>query len=81
VQYTVVVSNIGTVARTRSSYAAILLYEEYRDQSQGHYGRAGDEQVTLFADGEPVREYLPPSIVGDGEECEQEVIHVVSPAE
>jgi len=80
VQYTVVVSNIGTVARLRSSYAAVLIYEEYVDKSRNHDGYAADSQVTLFADGEPLREYLPPSIVGDGEECEQEVIHVVGPA-
>lgn len=72
-----VVGNLGRVAATRSSYAALLLYEEYRDQSSGHYGRAADEQVTLFKDGEPVREYLPPAIIGDEEDdqCEQEVCH------
>ena len=56
--YSVIVGNIGTV-ETGDLTACIATYGEYVHQSEAHYGRAEDEPVTLFKDGEPFREYTP----------------------
>lgn len=51
-KYTVVVSNIGTVYRGANKRTAEGVYSGYKAQSKAGTGRAGNESVTLFVDGE-----------------------------
>lgn len=53
--YTIVVGNIGTVFESQDFEAATRVYQEYCTQSESGEGRAGGEDVTLCADGEPLR--------------------------
>ena len=55
--YEVLVSNIGTVHRGSNRKAADAVFALYRGQSKSGRGRAGGEDVTLLANGEPVREH------------------------
>lgn len=56
-KFEVVVGNIGSVYHGDLLREALLTFKVYKDQSKEGYGRAGGEQVTLFRDGEPWREY------------------------
>jgi hypothetical protein len=62
-KFEVVVGNIGTVYTGTDEDEADHVYDEYVEQSQSGRGRAAGEDVTLFQDGEPTREW-----VGEGEE-------------
>jgi hypothetical protein len=56
-KYSVSVSNIGNIdCDTRK--IANATFKEYRRQSREGYGRAADEDVTLFVDGEVVSEFI-----------------------
>ena len=55
--YTVVVGNVGTVYAGNSRRDAIAEYEACKGASIGDVGRMAGEPVTLFADGEILREY------------------------
>jgi len=57
-QFEVVVGNIGTV-EDRNFYECLKAYGEYVKQSKAGYGRAADERVTLFRDGEIQQEHIP----------------------
>lgn len=54
----VVVGNIGTVYEGQDRAEADKVYAEYVRQSEGGYGRAAGEGVTLFVDGEIVQEHF-----------------------
>jgi hypothetical protein len=60
-QYSVIVSNIGTVYAPgfdrREAYAT---FRDYCGQSCGNYGRAAGETVTMMVDGAVTKEYRPP---------------------
>lgn len=58
-RYQVVVGNVGTVTDTDDEAVARKDYDSYRELSILGYGRAGDESVSLFEDGELVIEYHP----------------------
>ena len=57
-RYEVHVGNIGMVYDGSSYKKALRAYLEYVSQSKAHYGRASQESVTLFSDGEIVREFI-----------------------
>lgn len=57
--YEVIVGNIGTVYRGSDSHLAYIEYEEAVGASQSGYGRAAGEPVTLFEDGEVIKEHAP----------------------
>jgi hypothetical protein len=50
--YEVVVGNIGSVYTGTRKADAMKHFREYKRQSETGYGRAADEEITLFADGE-----------------------------
>ena len=56
--YEVLVGNIGMVWSGSNRRDAYLQYENYTRQSGSGYGRAGNETVTLWLDGEIIREFL-----------------------
>lgn len=56
-EYEVVVGNIGSVYRGKYLGAALIKFVSYKQQSKDGYGRAAGESVTLFQDGEPIKEY------------------------
>lgn len=58
-KYTVVVGNLGTVVDTDSVREARKAFDYYASQSQFGLGRAADEPVTLFCDGEIAYDYQP----------------------
>lgn len=58
--YEVVVGNVGTVHRSAKGREAELDFEAWVEVSKLEVGRAAGEPVTLFKDGEPVREYEKP---------------------
>ncbi len=58
--YSVTVGNIGTVFDGANERAALRAFREYVSQSKAGYGRASNENVTLFANEEPIREYFSP---------------------
>lgn len=62
VNYQVVVSNIGNVSTTYDADLAASMFADYRQLSQSGKGRASGEIVTLFADGEIIREYYPKAL-------------------
>ena len=57
--YEVVVGNIGTVYDGPHGTTARAAFREYVHASKQARGRAAGEQVTMFEDGEPVKEYVP----------------------
>lgn len=57
--YEVLCGNIGTVYHGRRRSEALAYYREYVSMSEKGYGRAAQEPVTLFKDGEPEQEYQP----------------------
>lgn len=62
-EYAVNVSNIGEVYKEFSLKEGIKVFNEYKYQSKALYGRAAGEDVTLYCDGEPVREYFAPNVI------------------
>lgn len=58
--YSVNVGNIGTVFDGSNQRKAIRAFREYVNQSKAGYGRASGENVTLFCNGEPLREFFHP---------------------
>lgn len=57
-EYEVTVGNVGTVHTGSSRKEANFAFDQYVDVSRtGSMGRAAGEQVTLFEDGEPVKEH------------------------
>ena len=57
-QYSVIVSNVGTVFNSNIKKDAIATYKEYVKISDYSRGRAGGEDVTLFCDDEPLYEHF-----------------------
>jgi hypothetical protein len=53
----VIVGNIGTVYDGASMSAASETYRDYVMMSKSERGRAGGESVTMFKDGDIVREH------------------------
>ena len=56
--YQVIVGNIGTVYDGGKRKAADNAFRSYKNDSRFNYGRASGEDVTLFCDGEPIKEWL-----------------------
>lgn len=56
-QYSITVGNLGTVWDGTNGAAANVQYGQWVAQSRELTGRASGEPVTLFRDGEPLREY------------------------
>jgi len=56
-KYQVIVGNIGTVCDTDDLAEATGEYEEYARFSRNGIGRSSGEPVTLFEDGEIIREH------------------------
>jgi len=56
--FQVIVGNIGMVHQSLDYDEAVKHYAEYIEQSRSGVGRAGGESVTLWQDGEPMREYI-----------------------
>ncbi len=59
--FQIIVGNIGTVYDGKDKAEAKKLFAEYVRKSKLGKGRAGNEDVVLFADGEPEEEYIPSS--------------------
>jgi hypothetical protein len=57
--YEVIVGNVGTVYSGVDEQEAVDTYGEYRNISQGDFGRASGEEVTLTADGDPIFQHVP----------------------
>jgi hypothetical protein len=57
-RYEVVVGNVGNVHTGGSKATAMTYFREYVEQSKSGCGRAGGEDVTLFKDGEIIKEYI-----------------------
>jgi hypothetical protein len=55
----VVVGNVGTVYEGLYLEEARASFDEYVPISESGKGRAGDEEVTLFTNGEIEREHIP----------------------
>lgn len=58
-RYEIIVGNIGSVLQTNQLRDALMTYSNYKQQSISKYGRAGNEQVTLLDQGEPLYEHFP----------------------
>lgn len=58
-RYEVVVGNVGTVYAGDDAAAAQAAFDEYLNQSIHGHGRAQGEPVTMFEDGEVIREFSP----------------------
>lgn len=58
-EYEVVVGNVGSVYKGNSKVKAHTDYIHYLDQSKSGRGRAGNQEVTMFKNGEPTQEYVP----------------------
>jgi hypothetical protein len=56
-RYQVIVGNIGTVYDGTSKVNALKDFEEYKEQSESGVGRAGGENVVLFENGEPIKQF------------------------
>jgi hypothetical protein len=57
--YEVIVQNIGKVHEGYVKYKAIHVYKEYVVYSKVNLGRAAGEGVTLWKNGEIIKEYAP----------------------
>jgi hypothetical protein len=55
--YEVIVSNIGKVLEGSNAFKANSAFNTYVGQSKRGYGRAAGESVTMFRNGEPVKEF------------------------
>ena len=58
-KYEVVVGNIGCVCYGLNKKATLKVYAEYVAISKSGRGRAGNEPVAMFANGEITKEYQP----------------------
>jgi hypothetical protein len=58
INYEVVVGNIGKVYSGSVVSDAIMTFIAYYDQSTQNRGRAAGESVTMFQDGEPIKEHI-----------------------
>lgn len=58
-EYEVFVGNVGCVYTGNNKREASGVYSDYVKVSRHGAGRAADEPVSLFMDGEPIREYAP----------------------
>lgn len=56
--FSVIVSNVGEVYNGTSEEDANRTYTESVDLSKNNYGRFSGESVTLFQDGEIVKEFV-----------------------
>jgi hypothetical protein len=56
-EYEVIVGNIGSVYKSTSKETALELYRHYIILSDNGLGRAANEDVRLFANGELVSEH------------------------
>jgi len=56
-EYSVSVGNIGNI-EVNNKREATKTYNEYVRQSKAKHGRASGEDVTLWINGEPVKEYF-----------------------
>lgn len=66
-----VVGNVGTVLSTKNGAFAMREYGEYKQISIKGIGRAGNEEVTLFRDGDIYWEHTPLEYVLEGKIYEQ----------
>ena len=57
--YEVIVGNIGTVCYGLNKKATLKMYTEYVALSKSGRGLAGNEPVTMFTNGELIKEYNP----------------------
>ena len=55
--YEVLVGNIGLVHAGPGYAVALEVFNDYKTISETGWGRAAGEAVTLFKNGEPIREY------------------------
>ena len=60
-KYAVTVGNIGQVYMGDSKIDALINFDHYKTLSEQQCGRASDETVTLWENGEPVEEHYPAS--------------------
>lgn len=58
-QYTVIISNVGTVHDSTSGSNAHRDFWEYKKASTSGVGRCGGEAVTLMGDGNIIKEHVP----------------------
>lgn len=56
--YAVYAGNVGQVYLGFNKTIANQIFEEYSSDSCNGYGRVSGEEVTLFCDGEPIREQV-----------------------
>ena len=63
----VVVGNIGSVVKNVSLTEAKNVFKEYVRDSKMNYGRSGNEEVSLFCDGELIEDYVPEDMNEDEE--------------
>lgn len=61
-RYEVVVGNLGYVHTGNNQKAALRCYREYVTISKAGVGKVGNEQVTLFRDGEILKEHDAPML-------------------
>jgi len=57
-RYYLLVGNLGCVYEGTCPIQANAAWGEYKRQSMSNYGRAAGEDVTLFRNGELIREYV-----------------------
>lgn len=57
--YEVIVGNVGKVHEGESKVQGIHSYGQWARKSKLGEGRAAHEVVTLYEDGEPIKEYMP----------------------
>ena len=57
--YEVIVGNIGKVHEGGGRLKAFAVFQEYIKKSDATYGRASGENVTLWKNNEPHKEYSP----------------------
>lgn len=56
-KYQVIISNVGEVYHGTSEVQANTIYQDYKAQSQSGVGKVAGEDVTLFENGEPIKEF------------------------
>lgn len=56
-RYQVIVGNIGIVYHGNNKTDALNHFEEYKEQSESGVGRAGGENVVLFENDQPIKEF------------------------
>lgn len=56
--YEVIVGNIGTTHQGNNLKEALKVFAEYKNQSIQNYGRASGEDVTLWINSEPTKEFF-----------------------